>query len=269
MANYGTKCLMKLLIFIKNYFRHHIMKNTNINLSTFFDQWLESKKQRMSNLLKIATPDEALYREIMLSLGYPKNKINFLELALILPYSEIQKLKEKNTIAEALLYRAGLSNNKSNLPDSFDLSLRMDKSVWIYRGIRPINYPEKRIRGISELLSLSIKIGLVNFFIENTRKEIKNKNPKSALKRIMNFQGIGIQRKEEMFFNIIIPFLLVFDCEKEIKDFLFLFFSKYPPLYENTIIKTFKQKNPNTKIQNAKEYMGVIYFIKNSLFFEK
>jgi len=36
---------------------------------------LESKIQRMKNLLKIALPDEALYREIMLSLGYPKNKV--------------------------------------------------------------------------------------------------------------------------------------------------------------------------------------------------
>ena len=43
---------------------------------------LRKKKQRMSDLLKIALPDEALYREIMLSLGYPKNKVQFLELAL-------------------------------------------------------------------------------------------------------------------------------------------------------------------------------------------
>ena len=35
---------------------------------------LESKIQRMKNLLKIALTDEALYREIMLSLGYPKTK---------------------------------------------------------------------------------------------------------------------------------------------------------------------------------------------------
>jgi hypothetical protein len=29
----------------------------------------------------------------MLSLGYPNNKINFLELALLTPYAEIKKLK--------------------------------------------------------------------------------------------------------------------------------------------------------------------------------
>jgi hypothetical protein len=37
------------------------------------DMRLQQKKVRMENLLKIANPDEALYREIMLALGY-KNK---------------------------------------------------------------------------------------------------------------------------------------------------------------------------------------------------
>ncbi|MEN3046908.1 MAG: hypothetical protein ABDH49_08040 [Candidatus Hydrothermales bacterium] len=44
----------------------------------------------MKNLLRITEPDEALYREIMLSLGYHKNKVQFLELALMLPYREIK-----------------------------------------------------------------------------------------------------------------------------------------------------------------------------------
>jgi len=101
-----------------------------IDLTYLGNKWLELKKQRMQNLLKIAPPDEALYREIMLSLGYPKNKVNFLELALILPYSEIKKLKDKHTIEKALLYRAGFINEKDGLPENFDFSLRMDKSVW-------------------------------------------------------------------------------------------------------------------------------------------
>ena len=82
----------------------------------------------------------------------------------------------------------------------------MDKSVWEYKGIRPANFPEKRIKGITELLEKSIEKGLVNFFLEKVKTEIKNKNSKSALKNIMNFKGIGKQRKEEMFFNIIMPF---------------------------------------------------------------
>lgn len=42
------------------------------------EKWHESNIQRMRDLLKIAEPDEVLYREVILSLGYPKNKSNFL-----------------------------------------------------------------------------------------------------------------------------------------------------------------------------------------------
>ncbi|PMP98166.1 MAG: DUF2851 domain-containing protein, partial [Thermodesulfobacterium geofontis] len=166
-----------------------------INLNLMGTLWLELKKQRMQNLLKIALPDEALYREIMLSLGYPNNKVNFLELALITPYSEIRKLKEKVIIEKSLLYRTGFTDDKEGLPKDFDLSLKMDKSVWNYKGIRPANYPEKRIKEIAVLLSETIDEGIVNFFLERIKMELKNKNPKNAVKRIMNFDGIGVQRK--------------------------------------------------------------------------
>lgn len=113
----------------------------------------------MSNLLKIALPNEALYREIMLSLRYPKNKVQFLELALRLPYSEIQKFKTKELIEKAMLYRAGFTDNSSQLPSDFDTSLRMHRSVWTYRGTHLQNFPEKRIQGISYLLAMSVNEG--------------------------------------------------------------------------------------------------------------
>jgi len=95
----------------------------NLDLNHLGNKWLELKKQRMKNLLKIALPDEALYREIMLSLGFPQNKLNFLELALITPYYEIRKLKEKNIIEKALLYRAGCCQQFSvNFSKGFNLN---------------------------------------------------------------------------------------------------------------------------------------------------
>ena len=235
----------------------------SIDLNHLGDKWLELKKQRMQNLLKITSPDEALYREVMLSLGYPKNKVNFLELALILPYSEIKRLKDGNTIEKALLYRAGFINDTNGLPEDFDLSLKMDKSVWKYKGIRPANFPEKRIKGIRDLLEKSIEKGLVNLFLEKVRTQIKNKNFKSALMNIMDFKGIGKQRKEEMFFNIIMPFLMVISEDRNIHQFLNVMFENYPPLSENHLTKTFKTKYPDLKITTAKQYMGVIFFEKN------
>ncbi len=121
-----------------------------LDLTTLGNKWLELKKQKMQNLLKIAFPDEALYREIMLSLGYPNNKVNFLALALITPYAEIRKLKEKHIIEKALLYRTGFIGAKNLLPKG---GLKLDKSVWNYKGIKPANFPDKRIKEISILLS--------------------------------------------------------------------------------------------------------------------
>ncbi|GBD03456.1 hypothetical protein HRbin19_00742 [bacterium HR19] len=236
-----------------------------INLNIFGEKWLELKKQRMQNLLKIALPDEALYREIMLSLGYPKNKVNFLELALITPYSEIRKLKEKHIIEKALLYRAGFTDDKEDLPKDFDFSLRMDKSVWVYKGIRPANFPEKRIKAISGLLEKTTESGIVNFFLERIKSETKNKNPRKSLKDIMNFEGIGLQRKEEMFLNIIMPFMMVYSQNSEIQSFLRFMFENYPPLSENKVIKLFKLNNPSVKIENVKAYMGAILFQKQNI----
>lgn len=245
------------------------------DLERLGEKWLESKIQRMKNLLKIAEPDEALYREIMLSLGYPRNKVQFLELALMLPYKEIRELKEKEMIEKALLYRGGFSDSLDGLPQKFDASLRMDKSVWNYKKIRPTNFPEKRIIGISFLLSQSINDGLVNFFCERINREIKTfKTPEEAKKivqSIMNFDGLGKQRKTEMFFNIILPFAIAFE-DKEIEKIQFLqrIFELHPSLSENSITKRFKNSMPEginkLKICNStKTYFGIHFLIHKEI----
>jgi len=78
----------------------------------------------------------------------------------------------------------------------------------------------------------------------------------------MDFKGIGKQRKEEMFFNIIMPFLMVFSEDKNIQQFLNFMFETHPPLTENRLIKAFKNNHPNLKITNVKEHMGAIFFEK-------
>ena len=124
----------------------------------------------------------------MLSLGYPKNKVNFLKLALITPYSEIRKLKEKTMIEKAFLYRSGFTDDKEGRFKDFDFSLKMDKSVGIYKGIRPANFPEKRLKAISGLLAKTTKSGkttkngIVNFFLQKIEFEVGSKIPENFLK---------------------------------------------------------------------------------------
>lgn len=238
------------------------MNNSIIN--DLGEEWLETRIQRMKNLLKIAEPDEALYREIMLSLGYPKNKSNFLELALLLPYSEIRKLKDRKTIEKTLLYRAGFSEEKEGIPTFFDFSLRMDRSVWEYKGIRPNNFPEKRIIGITDLLEKGIDKGLVNFFDNKIKSSSGNNKLKVVLKSIMDFNGIGSQRKEEMFFNIIMPFMMTYSKDEVLLTFLRTMFETYPPLGDNNLLKKFKARYPDLELKTLREYMGALFFQKNS-----
>ena len=245
-------------------------------LDSLGEERLRQKKTRMENLLKIANPDEALYRELMLALGYKNNKAQFLELAMILPYSEICKLNDQGMIEKALLYRAGFSKLKEGLPEDFDFSLKMNKSVWRYKGTRPANYPERRIEGISRLLLYSLGSGLRSLF---EKKIIENCSEKVDKKRAMNFsraiaqiftttKAVGKARAVEICFNIILPFFaVIFEQRGESKyaDFLYKAYDLHPTLASNSITRTMekqlfcnKKNDPGRIATSARRYMGLI-----------
>lgn len=218
------------------------------NLDSWGGKCLIRKKNRMANLLKIAEPDEALYREIMLALGYKSNKAQFLELSTITPYSEIKTLKTQKLITNVLLYRAGLSDDKEGLPKDFHYSLRMNKSSWNYRGIRPANFPEKRIQKISAFLAESCKAGgLSKIFrgriIENYTAQLYKDNAIKIAKTIGSLSGIGKQRSLEILFNIILPFsMALFEQDGDVKylNFINELYKVHPPLPDNSVTKAMK-----------------------------
>ena len=245
-------------------------------LDSLGEERLRQKKTRMENLLKIADPDEALYRELMLALGYKSNKVQFLELAMIQPYSEICKLNDQGIIEKALLYRAGFLESKEGLPEDFDFSLKMEKSVWRYRGTRPANYPKIRIEGISRLLFYSLEDGLCSLF---EKKIIENYSGKVDKKIAMNFsrditevfaatRAVGQTRATEICFNIILPFFaVIFEERGESKyaDYLYKAYDLHPPLVSNSITRTMRaqvfraKKNDARRIVNSvRRYMGLI-----------
>ncbi len=236
-------------------------------------QRFENKKQRMRNLLKIALPDEALYREIMLSLGYKHNKLPFLELATLLPYSEVRKIGKREIIEKALLYRAGFITDKSLIPDFFDFSLTMPKDAWTHKETRPANYPENRITQISYLLAETIEKSIFNFFKEKIESsfcdELNNKNIKNIVNHIMSFGGLGRSRKLEMFFNIIVPlYMIIYESDKNERMAIFLknlieiypLTNDYKKLAEKISKKYLKQILPLTSFI---EFFGLLEFIKD------
>ncbi len=248
------------------------MKSQNINLFTLGLERLENKKQRMRNLLKIAQPDEALYREIMLSLGYKNNKLPFLELATLLPYYEIKKLEKREIIEKAMLYRAGFIDDKSDIPGFFDFSLRMTKDAWTHKGTRPTNFPEKRIKQISYLLSETIEKGIFIYFKDKIEdafcNEVNKKSAKSVVKKTMSFAGLGEARKLDMFFNIITPFyMVIYESEKNLKlnNFLQDIIESYPLTNENKKLAakiSEKYLDEGIQITSIIEFFGLLELSK-------
>jgi len=242
------------------------------------DMRLQQKKGRMENLLNIANPDEALYREIMLALGYKNNKVQFLELAMILPYSEISGFNDSDTIEKAFLYRAGFDNSRNGLPEDFDFSLRMNKSVWRYKGVRPYNRPEKRIKGVSSFLHKSCKDGLCQMFeTAIARAFSKNIDQKSArrfckeLARLFTdipIGTIGKTRAYEIIFNIIFTFFITYfegKKKKQFSEFLYRIFIVHRTLQDNSVTKYMKlqlfgQDTNKAKkvVDNVVRYFGLI-----------
>lgn len=248
-------------------------------LDSLGEERITAKEQRMQNLLKEAEPDEALYREIMLALGYKNNKVQFLELAMILSYSEIKKLKSQELIEKALFYRAGLVTDKKDLPSNFDDSLKMKKSVWQYARTRPANYPEKRIKGASRLLSYFLEHGgICNLFekviksnyIEYPDKQHTMKLSQAIISIFVKTKSVGKMRALEICFNIILPFFIAFFKNiGDIKyaDFLHKVFEIHPPLSDNSITKKVKNQlfgedliKAKNIITSVKRYFGLVQF---------
>lgn len=240
-----------------------------IDLNILGEKRLEIKKKRMENLLKIALPDEALYREIMVSLGYKDNKTQFLNLAVILPFSEIRRLQNREIIKDAMLYRAGFIDKFESAPAFFDLSLRMKKNDWVLKKVRPMNRPDLRMENISFLLEKCCGDGIYEYFkkkIDLAFQKRKGKSSKTIVEEIMSFPNIGMERKREIFFNIILPFYLtIFGRENEKVDFLKRIYDSHPELPDNSISKKIKQVLKIKKTKSVKEYMGLIqYYYENS-----
>lgn len=247
-----------------------LQEDVGTSLDSLGDKRLLHKKERMKNLLKIAATDEALYREIMLSLGYKANKVQFQELALILPYSELCKLKTQEMIERTLLYRGGLINSKGGLPKDFDVSLKMKKNLWKYQSVRPPNFPERRIKSISGFFSESCENGIYEFFKqkiqENFTSFVNEKNAPQIVNKIVLFKGVGQARGLEIFFNILLPFYEVTfgkDGQAEILRFLDDLYAQHPPLLDNSITKAmrkklFKDKKGSDIVISVKRYMGLI-----------
>ncbi len=153
------------------------------------DERILQKARRYEKWIERSPFEQTLYEAIMESLGYKNNKVQFLTLASRMPLEDIRSLipedipaQERKIEMQSLLlgaagllpYRGDLEINNDdettvyikNIDCAWDAikskisKAPMSKDDWNYAGVRPANFPERRIVAISNIISESSPDGL-------------------------------------------------------------------------------------------------------------
>lgn len=137
------------------------------------------KMKRLQRELKQKSFDEVLYRRIMEGLGYRHNKAPFRRLADIVPLRAVREIRGAAPIAERALALQAVYLGASGLFTDVKIQLwdaetrsyceaietawekygvfvgpdRLRKKDWTIRGVRPANFPIRRIAGLSRLMA--------------------------------------------------------------------------------------------------------------------
>lgn len=138
------------------------------------DWRLLAKARAFGGRMARVGPDQALYEAVFAACGYSAFKAPFLALARELPYERARQLARQDPLLleAALLHLAGLlpldfpgdppphytrlaNARASGLP-----GLRALPFTWPRGGVRPANYPERRLGGLARLIARTATDGL-------------------------------------------------------------------------------------------------------------
>ncbi|MGQ3685341.1 MAG: DUF2851 family protein [Candidatus Loosdrechtia sp.] len=288
------------------------------------DERIIRKAKRYERWMEIIPFDQALYEAVMESLGYKENKKPFLTLASRMPLKDIRSLIPEDVpvqekaiqIQSLLLGIAGLLPYQSNskMPGVFDSEtmqyantieqawyvqkqklgkVSMSKNEWVYSGIRPANFPERRIVAVAHLLSQYMSEGLFHHLLSIFRAG-DNENvstiptvTKSTLSLFLTIQDpywsfhyriggkklkksqklLGKERVSHILVNVIIPILLIYARKQndlKLEKILHLTYTNYAPLPITSVIRFMEdrilgQSKASKKIINSARRQQGLY----------
>jgi hypothetical protein len=242
--------------------------------------------------LILEEPAQVLYRGIMGSLGYTKNKAAFQELARRLPLRVIESIigerqsEDRILILQALfLGAAGLlpsqyewkckSVNSSeisqleNVWQSLKVKTAMSYADWHFFRMHPKNFPTSRLLAAASLFDQYLDNGLLEEVMDLVRKASPGKGSTSIEKGIIIPELLGQGRAREIAVNVILPFSLAWaqtNTQQRLKQHVLELYQKYPKSGENQITrylgKLLWDDNKAKSINSAQRQQGMIHLYK-------
>jgi hypothetical protein len=151
------------------------------DLDLLGEEWFVERRSRLLRALERSTPDETLYREILIALGYKYNKAAMAALGRACPLE---------SLAEPIEARLREAAN------------RLPQGMWRLRNVRPANHPWRRLAGMARFLAATRKEGLA--------RGLAARATLGEMTAWLDPDGmgqIGPARALEIAINVFVPFL--------------------------------------------------------------
>lgn len=156
--------------------------------------------------------DELLYRGIMESLGFSRNRGAFLKLSRLAPWRRLCQagegltgLQRESEVRRVLMATSGLGEGERDAQTE-SRDKEMDRGEWRFAGVRPGNQPLTRIEGAAALAARFLDAGLVR----GLRPSVTGDSLGSLVRALTVNEGgrtlIGKNRALDMAVNHVLPF---------------------------------------------------------------
>ncbi|MBI4640184.1 MAG: DUF2851 family protein [Candidatus Tectomicrobia bacterium] len=249
------------------------------------DERLLRKSEGMKLNLKDGDYDQLIYTGMMDALGFKGNRFLFRELASSVSLHDLQaassnddeekrgkiyqaillnmanllpKMEEKPLDHETLLYLQEINGYWQIVGPSFSERM-MPKEMWRHAGVRPANFPGRRIAAISHLLAKYLQKGLLQTFIQGLKNrssllldllsEVSDsywsfRYTLGGKKQAKGIRLIGRERASGILVNVVFPALLLYareEHDRSLESALRSLYERYPAFESNATVRLVTQ----------------------------
>lgn len=208
-----------------------------------------AKAARFGEALGAQGPEQILYEDIMAALGYAHNQEPFRQVARRLPWSALsgrlagRSGEEAQRVAQSLLLRAAGLLPLEGEATLLDSEAGWTSLPWQRLGLRPVNAPERRLRGAAAL-AVRYRQGLLSGLLTPFRGPPRQL-PTLLCQALMvaSPEGpalVGRQRAAEIGVNVVLPFYFAWgqaEGDAGLAAKAMAAYAAYPQVGQNAITK--------------------------------